>query len=454
MAKLTKPIRFLLFIFLCAVPLGANAQGNGTLIIDTGSLYMGPSDTIDLGDYDALIRNNQLTDVISWIHSAMHGKDTHGVTKWDGPGITSSDIRAANVAAGFDKWSLGAVLNGDYTKMGFNSPKTVFDDASVDAFSTMIMYTRNGDANLDGVVNNTDYQYWYKGSHPPTGGTGVKGWLNGDFNYDGATNALDLAIWQANSVPEPGAFTLIFALTICSLVFVFRLKLKNILGLLSCIIVLAVPVIAHAQMPDPNLYLDVNYVNMGPNDLLELDHYDMIIRTNQINDVSSWIHYGMNGKDVNGITTWDGTHGIVSSAARAANVVAGFDKWSLGAVLNGDYTKMGAAPKTYFDGEPVDAYSTMVKYTLNGDINLDGNVTIADYNLWKKGAAGGTGCSGWINGDFNYDGVTNNIDLAVLQHYGFGVPEPATWALALVSFLVLLPYSRRVLRQRGGSEAI
>jgi hypothetical protein len=221
MVELKKSFGLLLFIVVCSIPVGVNAQGNGILGLDLGSLTLGS--TIDLGDYDALIRNNQINDVISWIHSAMNGKDVKGITKWDGYGITSSSIRAANVAAGFDKWSLGAVLNGDYTKMGFNSPKTVFDDASVNATSTMIMYTRNGDANLDGVVDNTDYQYWYKGSHPPTGGTGVKGWLNGDFNYDGVTNTLDLAIWQANSVPEPGTRALAFVLLLVLFTYAKRL---------------------------------------------------------------------------------------------------------------------------------------------------------------------------------------------------------------------------------------
>jgi hypothetical protein len=64
-----------------------------------------------------------------------------------------------------------------------------------------------GDANLDGVVDGTDFGVWNANKF-----TLANGWCGGDFNADGATDGSDFGIWNANkfqsstaaaAVPEP-----------------------------------------------------------------------------------------------------------------------------------------------------------------------------------------------------------------------------------------------------------
>ncbi len=65
-----------------------------------------------------------------------------------------------------------------------------------------------GDANLDGVVDISDFNVWNG-----TKFTGDNGWCGADFNADGVTDISDFNIWNGNkftsstlaAVPEPQA---------------------------------------------------------------------------------------------------------------------------------------------------------------------------------------------------------------------------------------------------------
>ncbi|HEY1685556.1 MAG TPA: PEP-CTERM sorting domain-containing protein [Tepidisphaeraceae bacterium] len=81
--------------------------------------------------------------------------------------------------------------------------------------SLCLMYTYDGDLNMDGVVNSADYQLMLHGNGSD--------WYNGDLNYDGKINADDWALFQlglaASSrgdinnlpAPEPSSLGLIVA---------------------------------------------------------------------------------------------------------------------------------------------------------------------------------------------------------------------------------------------------
>jgi hypothetical protein len=56
-----------------------------------------------------------------------------------------------------------------------------------------VKYTLYGDANLDGVVNGSDFTI-LAGSL----GKSVNGWDKGDFNYDGVVNATDFTMLIGN----------------------------------------------------------------------------------------------------------------------------------------------------------------------------------------------------------------------------------------------------------------
>ena len=63
---------------------------------------------------------------------------------------------------------------------------TTFDGQSVTSTDVLVKYTYFGDANLDGVVNGSDYTLIDNGFN-----AGLTGWRNGDFNYDGVINGDD-----------------------------------------------------------------------------------------------------------------------------------------------------------------------------------------------------------------------------------------------------------------------
>ena len=69
-----------------------------------------------------------------------------------------------------------------------------------------------GDANLDGVVDTSDFNVWNGNKF-----TGTPAWCSGDFSADGVVDTSDLNIWNGNkftssdvsAVPEPGSFALL-----------------------------------------------------------------------------------------------------------------------------------------------------------------------------------------------------------------------------------------------------
>ena len=71
---------------------------------------------------------------------------------------------------------------------------------------------RVGDANLDGVVDGSDFGIW-NGSKFTTN----KNWCNGNFNADAVTDGSDFGLWNANKftssdsavVPEPALLSLV-----------------------------------------------------------------------------------------------------------------------------------------------------------------------------------------------------------------------------------------------------
>ena len=59
-------------------------------------------------------------------------------------------------------------------------------------------------------------------------------------------------------------------------------------------------------------------------------------------------------------------------------------------------------PATW-EGRPIDGSAVLVKYTFYGDANLDGAVTLADFNRYA-GHFGLTSGARWSQGDFLYNG--------------------------------------------------
>ncbi|HEX2971353.1 MAG TPA: FG-GAP-like repeat-containing protein [Tepidisphaeraceae bacterium] len=149
-----------------------------------------------------------------------------------------------------------------------------------------------------------------------------------------------------------------------------------------------------------NKLLKLGSLEIGPDGTLNLADNDLIVsatpetRAAVLAAVTSAIKSarGTDGK-------WAGK-GLSSSAAASRKYTG------LAFMSNAD-AKTGSAILSNFGGQAVTANDILVKYTWNGDVNLDGKVDLADYFLVDSGFIKQTG--GYRNGDLNLDG---KVDLA------------------------------------------
>ena len=151
-----------------------------------------------------------------------------------------------------------------------------------------------------------------------------------------------------------------------------------------------------------NKFLKLTNLTVGASAALDLTNNDLILLANGGNrdtlysTISSYLFTGRAGG------AWNGKRINSSTAAADSSRNTG-----LGAIINdsGD----GITPiYATFDGEPVDVNSILIKYTWNGDANLDGVVNADDYALIDAGFAAQQ--FGYSSGDFNYSGGSPNSD--------------------------------------------
>jgi hypothetical protein len=148
---------------------------------------------------------------------------------------------------------------------------------------------------------------------------------------------------------------------------------------------------------------------------LNLTDQDMIIDytgATPIADVRSLLSSGY------AAGAWTGA-GINSSAA-AANAAR---------TTGIGYADNATLGRTSFSGQPVDATSILLRYTLDGDANLDRTVGFNDLVIVAQNF-GATGNATFAKGDFNCDGKVDFNDLVILaQRYGTVLPPPPAAAM-------------------------
>jgi hypothetical protein len=105
---------------------------------------------------------------------------------WDGPGIASSTAAQAN-ADEPESRSIGYVDNAALPLGAYET----FRDVPVDNTALLIAYTRTGDANLDGVVNDHDVTI-VGATYAPA--VPQPGWALGDFDYNGFVDDDDVTL--------------------------------------------------------------------------------------------------------------------------------------------------------------------------------------------------------------------------------------------------------------------
>jgi len=148
--------------------------------------------------------------------------------------------------------------------------------------------------------------------------------------------------------------------------------------------------------------IDVNIAAGGRLDLKDnrlIVDYDSASPVAHVHDlIAAARDYG--AWDLSGITTsLAGNEGLYALACAEAS----------------DVLFLGATETQMWGGQPVDSSAVLVRYTYDGDANLDGLVDAADYgridNFFQF-----PGSTGYWNGDFNYDGIIDAGDYGLIDN--------------------------------------
>lgn len=158
----------------------AELRAPGTVLRTADGLTITPGGTFDVGPAGAVLdytSASPLADVRGWLTSGYAGG------AWNGAGISSSDASTLERA--------DAVGYAEASELFTSFPAT-FMGESVDSTTLLMRYTLDGDANLDGSVNISDF------SQLAANFNSAGGWAKGNFNYDNIVNISDFAMLAAN----------------------------------------------------------------------------------------------------------------------------------------------------------------------------------------------------------------------------------------------------------------
>jgi hypothetical protein len=171
------------------------AQGRVTLLSAgltsklTG-LNVAKGGILDLGDNALVVDYDGESPLAAIRASILAGRDGPGFgASWKGPGISSSAVAEANQVEP-EAYSI-AFAENSALPLGLY---TDFRGISVDDTSILIAYTRTGDANLDGLVNDDDVTI-VNATYAP--GVRQPAWALGDFDYNGFVDDDDITLLSA-----------------------------------------------------------------------------------------------------------------------------------------------------------------------------------------------------------------------------------------------------------------
>jgi autotransporter-associated beta strand protein len=185
----------------------------GDSVITIGSLRIAAASgstnggVLDLGNGDLIVTSTAASTIVSLLAAGYDG----GL--WDGA-ASSGPYPAAIISstAANDPYQIDTL---GYLQIGTGTGEwnlSTFDGQSVSSGDTVVGLTYYGDANLDRVVNASDYTLLDNGYN-----MGLTGWSNGDFNYDGIVDGSDYDLIDGTSAvlttladggnPNTGRFT-------------------------------------------------------------------------------------------------------------------------------------------------------------------------------------------------------------------------------------------------------
>jgi autotransporter-associated beta strand protein len=178
-----------------------------TLSIAGGST---PTAKLDVTDNNMVLHNGSISTTLAQLKSGLNASGT----LWTGTGIQSSTAAADAAAHGnATVFAVGAIKNVDKFGAAIYStwPGSPSPDGGVSGLTTtdvLVKYTYFGDADLNGVVDNTtDYDLWSNGfTNPSLAAT--NGWLYGDFDFSGTVdNTTDYDLWSTGFAHQGGALS-------------------------------------------------------------------------------------------------------------------------------------------------------------------------------------------------------------------------------------------------------
>jgi hypothetical protein len=206
------------------VAVAPNGTDAGTSVVGALTIAGGaaPTAKLDLSNNAAIINYAGTSPAATVRDQILSGRGGAGLGKtWNGQGITSSAAATVN-ATEPESRSLAYAENSSLPL----GPYTTFGGQPVDNTSVLIAFSRTGDANLDGVVNDDDVTIVGAAYAP---GVPQPSWALGDFDYNGFVDDDDVTLLGAfydptaaplisatpssnvTAVPEPGTWALLIA---------------------------------------------------------------------------------------------------------------------------------------------------------------------------------------------------------------------------------------------------
>ncbi|MEX2142607.1 MAG: Ig-like domain-containing protein [Pirellulales bacterium] len=163
-------------------------------------LTLGTGATFDIGNNALVVDYTGASPLGGIREKILSGRGRSGLgASWRGTGITSSDVAQANLAEPESR-SIGYAENAALPLGAY----TNFRGIAVDDTAVLIAYTRTGDANLDGFVDDDDATV-LGASYAPTAAGAL--WARGDFEYNGFVDDDDATLlgvfYSPAAIPLP-----------------------------------------------------------------------------------------------------------------------------------------------------------------------------------------------------------------------------------------------------------
>ncbi len=184
-----------------AVVVSASGTDAGVSAVGSLSIAGGaaPTAKLDLTDNAAVVNYTGDSPAATIRGQILAGRGGAGLGKtWNGLGITSSTAAAAEA----ESQSIGYAENSIMPLGSYAN----FRGQSADDTTVLIAYTRTGDANLDGVVNDDDVTI-VGATYAP--GVAQPHWALGDFDYNGFVDDDDVTLlgvfYDPAAAPAPVA---------------------------------------------------------------------------------------------------------------------------------------------------------------------------------------------------------------------------------------------------------